>query len=162
MTKRVIGVAIGLIIIAYGAVLWSKNPGSTIMPIIFGGVGLAVSYISAVLSFPSLGSASFHKKKTPKLIVYADKGMTGRVYILSSDIYASVLNRKDNPATEVQFIAQQVVNNHPVYGAVFHDLVPEQQYILWIDDPRLEPKPITLPLKKDVKVNLKQHARPHS
>lgn len=162
MTKRIIVFVIGLILFAIGAVLWFKNPSSTTMPIVFGVVGSILSFISVVLSPPSLGSAAFHKEKIPKLIVYADKDMTGRVYLLSSDIYDSSLNRKNNPATEMQFIAQQDVNNRPMYGAVFHDLVPEQQYMLWIDDPRLEPIPITLPLKKDVKVNLKQHPMPRS
>ncbi len=156
MTKRILVSAIGLIPIAIGAVLWFKGPGSTTMPIVFGVAGVVISFIAFVFPLPSLSSAPFHKQKTPKLIVYANKGMTGRVYILSSDIYSSSLNRQNNPATEMQFITQQDVNKRPMYGAVFHDLVPEQQYMLWTDDPRLEPIPITLPLKKDVKVNLKQ------
>jgi hypothetical protein len=154
MIKRIIVGAIGLILIAIWAAHWFSNQGSTTMPIVFTVAGVVVSFIAFVFPLPSLGSAPFHKQKTPKLIVYADKGMTGRVYVLSSDIYDSVLNRQGNPATEMQFIAQQDVNNRPVYGAVFHDLVPEQQYILWIDDPRLEPVPITLPHKKDFKVKL--------
>jgi len=154
MIKRILVFVIGLILIAVGAVLWFKNPSSTTMSIVFGVAGVVVSFIALMFPPPSLGSASFHKEKTPKLIVYANKGMTGRVYVLSSDIYDNVLNRKNNPATEMQFIAQQDVNNRPVYGAVFRDLVPEQQYILWIDDPRLEPVPITLPHKKDFKVKL--------
>ncbi len=160
MIKRILVVATGLIPIAIGAVLWFKNPSSTTMPIVFGVVGLVVTFILGVLALPSFGSVSFRKEKTPKLIVDADKGITGRVYMLPSDIYDSVLNRQGNPATEMQFIAQQVVNNRPVYGAVFHDLVSEQQYILWTDDPRQEPIPITLPLKKDVKVNIKHHPKP--
>ena len=128
---RIIITIVGLIIIAIGAVLWLRNPDSHILPIAFTVVGVVVSFVPAMQPFSSSGARFSRMEGLPRLIVRADRSIVGQAYLLDSELYANVLDRLRNPERRMQYISEQNVDGRPVYGAVFRDLVPGQQYTFW-------------------------------
>jgi len=129
-TQRIIIIIVGLIIIAIGTALWLINPDSRILPIAFAVIGLVVSFVAAVQPLSS-GATSSRMQRLARLIVRADKSIVGQAYLLDSELYANLLARDRNPDTRMQYISEQSVDGRPIYGAVFQDLVPGQQYTFW-------------------------------
>ncbi len=130
-TQRIIITIVGLIIIAIGAALWLRNPDSRILPIAFAVIGIVVSFVPAMQPFSSSGATSSRMHRLARLIVRADRSIVGQAYLLDSELYANLLARDRNPDTRMQYISEQSVDGRLVYGAVFRDLVPGQQYTFW-------------------------------
>jgi CBS domain containing-hemolysin-like protein len=126
-TVRIIIIIVGLIIITIGAVLWLRNPDSHILSIAFTVIGVVVSFVPAIWPFSSSGATFSRMEGLPRLIVRADRSIDGQAYLLDSELYANVLDRLHNPETRMQYMNEQNVDSHPVYGAIFRDLVPGQQ-----------------------------------
>lgn len=93
-------------------------------------------------------------RENPILIVEAEQGTVGRVYLLSSDIYAQMLAKESNPATDTKYIGQQNVEGEAIYGAVFRKLIPDEQYMCWSDES--DSIPISLSSGQVQKIHLKK------
>src|SRR5581483_3737287 len=139
-------IILGIVIAILNTVGAIQGYWASILSFIIGGLSLIVGIYP--LFFPGSGSIGkpLYKSQSsieiPALIIEADKDISGLAYLLSSDIYSRSITKENNPATERLYIGQQNFNGQPIYGAVFQDLIPNEQYMFWIDGS--EPMPLTL------------------